>query len=165
MNLKTKILSSIPAICVMVGIFYFSSQTAIESSGLSSNITEKILSIMQDLFYIQQDTTIGSVFFHIIEIIIRKAAHITEYAILSITIAYALYAYGRRRWKLILWSEVVSIIYAITDEFHQLFIPGRSGQITDVFIDGCGAFIGCFIFIIISNLITRKIKTLKNRRI
>lgn len=159
MKVKEKILCILPAICVMIGIFYFSSQTAIQSSGLSSNLTEKILVAIQDLFHITSDSKQDSFLFHMIEIIIRKAAHMTEYAILAVTVGYPLYKFGKRKWRLILWSEVISVIYAMTDEFHQLFVPGRSGQISDVFIDGCGAFLGCFIFVLISYLVTKNGKT------
>lgn len=156
MRVKDKILYILPAICVMIGIFYFSSQTAIQSAGLSSNITERILVAIQDLFHITSDSKQDSFLFHMIEIIIRKAAHMAEYAILAVTVGYPLYIFGKRRWRLILWSEVISVIYAMTDEFHQLFVPGRSGQITDILIDGCGAFLGCIIFFLISSLVKKK---------
>ena len=42
-------------------------------------------------------------------------------------------------------SVCIVILYASTDELHQLFVPGRSGQVKDVLIDGCGAVIGALI--------------------
>ena len=41
-----------------------------------------------------------------------------------------------------IFSEMCIILYAITDEIHQLFIPGRNGNVVDVLIDSCGGLIG-----------------------
>lgn len=78
---------------------------------------------------------------------IRKTAHATEYAILGALILGATYEAGRnKRYTLgIPWA--FGTIYAATDEFHQLFVPGRSGQVRDVLIDSCGVFIGVLIAI------------------
>ncbi|HIU52150.1 MAG TPA: VanZ family protein [Candidatus Merdicola faecigallinarum] len=42
----------------------------------------------------------------------------------------------------ITYSFIIGVIYAITDEIHQLFVPGRSGEIRDVLIDGLGIIVG-----------------------
>lgn len=148
---KYKLLYFLPAVCIMTGIFYFSSQTAVQSSGLSSNITEELIKGISHFFNIQEDTAIGTAFFHIIEILVRKSAHMAEYGVLAVTIAYPLSKFKLQGIRLILWSELISALYAATDEFHQLFVPGRSGQLTDVFIDGAGALIGCLLFYLINN--------------
>ncbi|ROR31427.1 VanZ family protein [Mobilisporobacter senegalensis] len=161
---KYKLLNFLPAICVMIGIFYFSSQTAVQSSGLSGNITENIMEVIKNFLNIQEDIKTNNVFFQLAETIIRKSAHMMEYAVLAVTIAYPLKIYGNQGLRLMIWSELISVLYAVTDEFHQLFVPGRSGQLTDVFIDGIGALIGCILFWLISNIIAKKINTKRNRR-
>ena len=65
---------------------------------------------------------------------VRKAAHATEYSILAVLAIMAFCSVGR--------GYLTAVIFSISDEIHQLFVPGRSGQITDVIIDGCGALIG-----------------------
>ena len=45
--------------------------------------------------------------------------------------------------------------YAATDEFHQLFVPGRSGQMTDVMIDSVGCLIGCLVTCLILHLVRK----------
>ena len=62
------------------------------------------------------------------------------------------------RWKNVLVSVCIAVLYASTDELHQLFVPGRSGQVNDVLIDGCGAVIGALIIWGISYLIHKKKK-------
>ncbi|MFR1872919.1 MAG: VanZ family protein [Coprococcus sp.] len=49
-------------------------------------------------------------------------------------------------------------LYAVTDEIHQLFVPGRSGQITDVILDSCGGLIGAVLSATILYLIRKRKK-------
>lgn len=76
---------------------------------------------------------------------IRKTAHATEYAILGILILGAIYETNKRQLYTFGIPWLLGTIYAGTDEFHQLFVPGRSGQIRDVMIDSCGVFVGVLI--------------------
>jgi len=67
-----------------------------------------------------------------------KSLHLTEYAILFILVEYALGKFSH--------SLIISALYSITDEIHQLFVPGRHGKFTDIIIDLTGIFLG-FIFL------------------
>ncbi len=66
--------------------------------------------------------------------ILRKGAHLTEYAILAVLL--------RRALSSELAALVVAIVYAGTDELHQAFVRGRHGSPVDVAIDGIGAAAG-----------------------
>lgn len=83
---------------------------------------------------------------------VRKTAHATEYAVLGLLTAGALID---RKGKICgIWSGVfipcgIAALYAATDEFHQLFVPGRSGQILDVCIDSGGAFAALLVLALI----------------
>jgi len=134
----------------MCAIFYFSHQEAAESSKLSGGIVENIFSLNERIFTLELPIEERIHWIELLETIIRKAAHMTEYGILAIALSYGFYVYDKRGISLIVWSEASAVLYAATDEFHQLFIPGRSGQVTDVFIDGLGAFLGCLLFYMIS---------------
>jgi VanZ family protein len=72
--------------------------------------------------------------------VIRKIAHMTLYAILAFCAACSQIKPSFK--KVLLFCAC----YAYTDEFHQLFIPGRSGEIRDVCIDCLGACIGFLLF-------------------
>src|SRR5215213_5743125 len=69
--------------------------------------------------------------------IVRKAAHFTEYAILALLAARAFIGSThpslRRRW--LTSALVLVVLYALSDEFHQTFVPSRTGSIYDSFID------------------------------
>lgn len=110
----------------MILIFMFSHQTGSESSGLSSQI----------VLWIQTYLHIP-----ITEFIVRKAAHMSEYALLTLTFIYGFYKNQYPIQKIMIYSLIGTFLYACSDEMHQLFIGGRAGQFTDVLIDTCG---GCF---------------------
>ena len=79
--------------------------------------------------------------------LIRKAGHITEYAILGIL---ALRAFtpenfrfsGKKRWRVAGLALAVAALYAAGDEFHQRFVPSRGASLDDVLLDTFGAFFG-----------------------
>lgn len=87
---------------------------------------------------------------------IRKTAHATEYAILGMLLVGAYVDREKTRRARILFPWLIGTAYAATDEFHQLFVPGRSGQISDVCLDSVGVFTGVLILWIIIALKERK---------
>jgi len=68
------------------------------------------------------------------DLILRKAAHMTEYAILAALLRRATGSYG--------WAFVLAVAYAASDEFHQTFVRGRHGTPVDVAIDTIGISLG-----------------------
>ncbi len=76
---------------------------------------------------------------------VRKTAHASEYAVLGLLAAGICIRGGEeerryRRDLFLPWG--IAAAYAATDEFHQLFVPGRSGQVSDVLLDSAGALAG-----------------------
>jgi VanZ family protein len=68
------------------------------------------------------------------DLVLRKLAHMTEYAVLALLLVRAT---GSAMWALLL-----TVAYACTDELHQTFVRGRHGSPVDVGIDAVGALIG-----------------------
>lgn len=82
-----------------------------------------------------------------LQFIVRKCAHFTAYMILSI-LSLQFFATLRRMKKPLhsmICAWIFSTLYAVTDEIHQLFVEGRSGQLRDVLIDSAGALCGVLI--------------------
>ena len=76
--------------------------------------------------------------------LIRKTAHVTEYGILALLLWRALRkpAQGETRtweWPVAGWAWALAACYAATDEFHQSFVPSRTGALADVLLDSAGA--------------------------
>lgn len=78
-------------------------------------------------------------------LLVRKTAHFTEYAVLGVIVSSTLLAGGPLRGRRLLLAAVVLVLVPSIDETIQLFVPGRCGAITDVMIDCCGAAAGTFI--------------------
>lgn len=75
-----------------------------------------------------------------IDFVVKKTAHFSEYFILSALIYRALYGTTKTRGlNLLLLTLTLTVLYAVTDEFHQSFVPGREPRIWDVIIDGVGS--------------------------
>jgi VanZ family protein len=79
---------------------------------------------------------------------VRKLAHFTEYAILT-TLGYGALSKALNQVSIsaLRYALLVSILFAISDEFHQAFEPGRTSLITDVFIDSLGASVAAFLLL------------------
>jgi VanZ family protein len=146
-----KPLSWLPAIIIMIMIYIFSSKPAAISGQSSLIVADYIYSAYEN---ITGHVKVGAGRIDVLMILdhmVRKGAHITEYALLSLAIAWPLWI-SRFRLKgarLALITIGITVIYAVTDEYHQTFVPGRSGEIKDVLIDSIGACIGYLAFSII----------------
>jgi VanZ family protein len=147
MKSKIKLYYWMPAVIMMIIIFRFSTANGVQSSGLSLGLTQHIIDMVTSVANIELTPEKQLSVIEFIHTPIRKLGHLTEYGMLAVTVAFPLYAFHRkRRWKLVLWTEGICIFYACTDEFHQLFVPERSGQITDVLIDSIGITVGILFF-------------------
>lgn len=131
-------------------IFYLSHQTAEESSELSSSVTATIRELIQ-FINLNIDVPI-----EILHHYIRKSAHFVVYLILGVLVFNALFVSQMHQVRHALIAIMICVIYATIDEFHQLFIPGRSGEITDVLIDSIGATIGTIFYKSMSRFIIFK---------
>lgn len=150
---KIKVISCILTVALMALIFFFSSQTAEVSSKTSSGLTRKIAEFIVGI------TKSGDVeeIRHAIHNLIRKTAHFTLFFLLSVSVANTLFQlFGTEKLKLFIFTSVFCLVYAITDEIHQMFVPGRAGMIKDVIIDLSGAVMGAGIFLLIRYLYKRR---------
>lgn len=129
----------LPVFVVMALIFYFSHQQGTASSKLSSSITTIVFDICRILF------PFWMIDFHLLHSVIRKSAHFTIYFILGVTLIRACTFYFPPI-KRSIYAFLIACFYAITDEVHQLFVPGRSGEIGDVLIDSIGACLGIVVY-------------------
>ncbi len=97
------------------------------------------------LRWLHPDIAIETV--HAVQFAIRKAAHVTEYAILAALVVRAMRGGARRvRWVDGVVGVSVASCYAALDEYHQSFVASRTGSPWDVAIDSCGAVLGVLAF-------------------
>lgn len=127
-------------------IFYFSSLNGSESTDQSKGFLYNTIGNIIDIFDknmsdIEKDELINK-----LDHPIRKIAHGSVYFILAILVCFSLSNYNLDIKKFIIISFLICFFYSISDEIHQLFVLGRSGEIKDVIIDSIGSFIGIMIF-------------------
>ena len=153
------------SISIMGLIFFFSSQPADESKDLSDGFLA---------FLLQGNIPFFSWFFRetafFERVPLRKCAHATVYFLLGFSNAGAVFMTGRAKQKeegaahavkrrifpgfLLPW--LLSVCYSCTDEWHQTFVEGRSGEIRDVLIDSGGAFVGVLVFLFVMSCLARE---------
>ena len=130
----------LPPLFMMALIFIMSSFGASDSDKQSGFIVETLISTFPEL----KNS-------NILITIVRKSAHFLEYTLFGFFTARAL----KLNQKSTFFAIPLCGAYAATDEFHQLFIPGRSGEITDVLIDTAGVTFGATIYAIATRLILK----------
>lgn len=132
-----KLIKLIFVILWMLLIFSFSNQKSIDSSKLSDGLIVKVANVFidEELSIEKQDEILEKY-----TTIVRKTAHFVIYLILGILVINLFIEYDIKH--LLLISLLVCLLYSISDEFHQLFIDGRSGEIRDIIIDTIGSLIG-----------------------
>lgn len=127
----------------MAVVFWFSDQTAIASTDTSSSFIETVLNIVTFSLLSPEKLTEIAI---LIETPVRKLAHFTLYFIMGLLSFNALYNSNQKSAKkLIIFSLLICFFYAVSDEVHQIFVPGRAGMIGDVIIDTAGSLSGIFL--------------------
>lgn len=135
------------ALLWMCVIFAFSAQPKDESSAVSGALSYRMVSSTRLLFHLHLDEEKLREIAVMIESTVRKAAHMTEFAILSVLLYIWLGKWQFPVKKKSLAAVSIATCYAASDEIHQLFVPGRAGMAQDVLIDGVGALLGVALFI------------------
>ena len=136
MNKKTKklIIAIFYIIIWMIIIFIFSNMDTIKSNGTSKGIIIEEIPTEEEKQNIVNNLNLP----------LRKIMHFTEYLILSLLLLNALTQTNIKNKYFI--TIIICFIYAITDEYHQTFIDGRTGQFIDVLIDTAGSTLGLIIY-------------------
>ena len=162
--MKIKILRAI-LIILLLGIFYiifgFSGQEGEKSGSISRQITEAVtknIKQIQTLEETQKEITLKK-----IEHIIRKLAHFSLYTVVGILMMSLMSTYNIEQIKRYGISLGVGMIYAISDEIHQSFIPDRTPAVGDVFIDTCGVIFGIILVRVVMLIILKVKNTNKNQ--
>ena len=152
---KVKVISCLITIFVMALIFFFSSQTAEVSSETSSGITKIVANIISG--FITRLTPDGV--YKAIHTLIRKTAHFTLFFVLGLSVANtASVVFSLKSGKLLASSVAFCALYAISDELHQIAVPGRGPMVGDVLIDTLGSLCAVAIYILVKNTYVRRKK-------
>ena len=135
-------------------IFYFSAANGTESGSLS----QKVVEIIADIIHVQSTERMN--FINNATPYIRKLAHFSIYAFAGIWEFLFLNTFKIKDEKKIFIAAIIGLLYAISDEIHQGFSPGRSPKIIDVIIDLEGNLFG----VLLTTLITIGVRKMIEKR-
>ncbi len=138
MRMRQLVITWMPALAWMVLIFLGSTDV------LSAEHTSRFL--VPFLHWLDPHIPLATVV--MIQTLIRKLGHVTEYAVLAVLLWRALRGGRSFQTRLILLffvSWLACGLFAASDEFHQSFVPSRTSSVHDVVIDTCGALVGLLI--------------------
>ena len=139
-------------------VFIFSNSMQI--GDVSKTASGRVLLLMKKVF-----TRLGmpGAANHLTDHIVRKLAHFCEYALEGFLLTLCLRVYTKHVLKHVSWPILGGLLTALTDETIQLFVPGRSSQVTDVWIDFSGVMTGLIVGLILLGLIRMCILLYKHR--
>lgn len=157
-NKKWLIIFLILSICWISVIFSFSLQPADVSSEMSSGLGKKLLETFVPELLEELETMSGEQL-GLMHHLLRKCAHFTEYFVLGVLVTLTLL-------QMILKNKIVtgigvSMLVASVDETIQRFVPGRSGQVTDVLLDTIGASVGILVMYLVARWMITKYRVNK----
>ncbi len=127
-------------------IFYLSSEGSDASSGRSDVIVQTVQS--------WGVSTAGTDF---TTFLVRKSAHIIAYFIFGGLAYNVIRHYKLPVRRALVTSGAIVLVYAASDEFHQLFVPGRSGEVRDVLIDTTAGVLGTISVYLLSRWLSDKV--------
>lgn len=133
------------AVCVI--IFALSADNADESNAKSDPISDSMIIKILETFDLDEEQ-IEFVLEKTV-VIIRKTAHFAEYALLGFLLAAVCTSFYKSRKSTLIISQICGSAYAVSDEIHQYFVPGRSCQIKDMLIDSGGVLCGIIFLLLI----------------
>lgn len=139
-------------IAVMIAIFCFSSQDGEESSHLSGALSDTVFGRLLE-------RVLPRLFSNDFSLDIRKYAHMFEYLCLGLSACLFTQELFYRKIPLFApIAELICVLYAASDEWHQTFVPGRTGRIFDILVDSYGFTAGVLIVTLIVTILLIKRK-------
>lgn len=130
----------------MAVIFMFSAKPAEESQEQSYFIGRAIADFVQRIGGFSWSQERRQAFVEAIDFYVRKSAHGTEYAVLGALWMAVFGSFGKKLKVSGRFSWIYGTLYAISDEVHQYFVPGRACQIRDMVIDSTGVMAGVLFY-------------------
>jgi VanZ family protein len=165
-----RIYHGIAVILWMGVIFYLSSQNAVKSSGFSTMFSRWLLGALSNIGLLSINDLTAQDFFQITGII-RTGAHFFEYFVFGAIVFKTFRVMQKqpeenpvRPWRNAWIPICFCLFYALTDEIHQYFVPGRAMQLEDWLVDAAGVLIGILLMLLVLGRHRRKYKKANRNR-
>lgn len=153
-NIKVRLTVFLLLLCWMTTIFIMSAQPANESSQTSGKFVSKVIDVIYSDFENFSTERQGSITYNV-TFVVRKTAHFFEYFILGILAIIAALTFEKSNTSLkALGATLFGVFYAVSDEVHQYFVPGRACRVFDICIDSMGCI--CAVILVVTIIHTVK---------
>ena len=134
----------------LVGCIVFIFSNSLQIADVSENASGRVLALLQSVLrHLGMPGAANRLTMHLV----RKLAHFCEYMLEGFLLMLCLRVYTRRFVRHVSWPILGGLLTALTDETLQLFVPGRSSQVTDVWIDFSGVMTGLFVGLVLLGLV------------
>ena len=134
----------------LIGCIVFIFSNSLQIADVSEGASGRVLRILQGILrHLGLPGAADRLTMHIV----RKLAHFCEYLLEGFLLMLCLRVYTRHFFKHVSWPMLGGLLTALTDETIQLFVPGRSGQVTDIWIDFSGVMTGLLVGLILLGLV------------
>ena len=141
-----KVINIIILVLWMIMIFFFSSQGGKESGSLSTGAIEYTVKTFYNLTGQNITEEKLDLIVSTSSNVVRKTAHFLEYLVLGLLMINVIKDYRKISYKELIIVLVLCCLYASSDELHQIYVNGRSGEVKDVILDTFGSLTGIIIF-------------------
>jgi len=148
-------LAFVPAVLWAVFIFVLSAQSATISDGTSRGLVREVAGFVASVTHWTALSPADPGFeerIDLVDSVFREAMHAVEYLVLGLLVGLGVRLRAGRGWRkrtdrrqvlrIALFCWLACVAYSLTDEFHQLFVPGRAFQLLDLTLDAIGSAIG-----------------------
>ncbi len=141
-----------PLVYVLYVLLIF--RNSLDPADVSSMKSGAVLAFLNDVLFSGKEV--------LTEHLVRKMAHFSEYALAGVLGWMALRQFARERVQCFLNVAFAGLLMAFCDETIQLFVPGRSGQVSDMWIDFSGYLLGMFVCVL-GCLVVKRLRMRKQR--
>jgi hypothetical protein len=100
------------------------------------------IGMMALIFFVSSQPKADIPQFGVWDLLVKKAAHMFGYGLLAVAVLRGVRGEAPFAGKQIVWALMWTLLYALTDEYHQTFVAGRGGTLIDVGVDALGALVG-----------------------
>lgn len=150
------------SVLIMVAIFCFSAQNGAVSSKTSGRVVTFVIKTFYTRFA-ELSATEKAELIKTFQFVFRKTAHFSIYFLLGFNVFGFFSTLKLSRVKMFAFSVSICVFYAISDEFHQLYSAGRSGNFRDILIDSTGVLCAVVLLFAFLNLLYKKGKVMRKK--
>jgi VanZ family protein len=151
---RFKALSWLAVFVWMLAIYLLSAQPASVSNSNSKGIVSRVVDTTLKVTKVKITEPQKKELVERINNVAREYMHGVVFLVLGFLVQNAVTVSGARRARAFAISLAICVVYAVSDEVHQLFVPGRAFQTSDLMMDTIGSITGILMALVVSRVVS-----------